>query len=74
MKTIKRITRYGDDDPECGGDYYEVIIKHDDKILVVYGDYYHDKGWDKADGFIDGLKVTYPNLKVLTEERADYPL
>jgi hypothetical protein len=72
MMTITRITRYGTDDPECNGDYYEVILKHGRKILGHFGDYYHDKGWEKADGFIAGMKVFEPNLRVVTKDVADY--
>jgi len=55
---------YSKDDPDCSGDYYEVWIKDGGKIIQKYGDYYHDKGAEKASAFIDGLShvtgVRYP--------------
>jgi hypothetical protein len=73
-KVITRITRYGEDDIDCGSDYYEIIIKSGPKTLATFGDYYHDKGWEKSEGFIQGLRVCYPELKVVEREVADYPL
>lgn len=38
-----------------GGDYYCVGLYGDDKQLIQgYGDYYHDKGQEKLEGFING--------------------
>lgn len=57
MTLIKR-TRYFTDDPECDADYaaVEVWLEDEGQMTRVreYGDYYHDKGDEKADGFIDG--------------------
>jgi hypothetical protein len=74
VKTITRITRYGDDDPEGDCDYYEIILKAGKKTLATFGDSYHDRGWERADGFIQGLRVVYPDLKVVEKRGEDYPL
>ncbi len=39
---------------EIGGDEWEIHLELDGKIIVEYGDYYHDKGSEKVKGFIDG--------------------
>ena len=36
------------------GDYEYVTIEKDGKVLKRYDDYYHDKGEEKADGYLDG--------------------
>lgn len=47
------------------GDYHYVTIeKEDGEIIKRYEDHYHDKGSDKASGFLDGLSYIVPNLKV----------
>lgn len=57
---------------DFGGDYYAVRVLFDGKQVVEYGDHYHDKGEDKADGFIEGFfaalgkivpKVTYDDVE-----------
>ena len=42
------------DEDEIGGDEWEIHLELNDKVIVKYGDYYHDKGSVKAKGFIDG--------------------
>jgi ABC-type sugar transport system substrate-binding protein len=50
------ITRYDKEDPDCGGDYAEVIIKEGKTVLATYGDAYHDNGQEKTQGFIDAVR------------------
>lgn len=39
-----------------GGDYESVSIESEQgEVLKSYGDYYHDKGDEKVQGFLDGL-------------------
>jgi hypothetical protein len=71
---VKKITRYEIDDTDCGGDYSEVLIEIRGEVVATYGDHYHDKGQEKAEGFIDALKHIYgENLVVVEhEDRNDY--
>lgn len=39
---------------EFGGDYYAIRVELDGEVVATYGDYYHDKGADRARGFIHG--------------------
>ncbi len=48
---------------EFGGDEQEIHLELDGKIIAKYGDYYHDKGSEKARGFIDGYAYA-KNLKI----------
>jgi len=43
-------------DPKCYGDYCEVTIEVDGKLVRTYGDHYHDKGAERAEGYKDALK------------------
>ena len=40
---------------DFGGDYTSVEVAFDGKTVAEYGDYYHDKGSDKAEGFVQGV-------------------
>jgi major membrane immunogen (membrane-anchored lipoprotein) len=57
MHKFKIITHFLEEDEYCTGDYCSVTIE-DQKgnIVKSYGDYYHDKGREKAEGFIEGVK------------------
>ena len=44
-------TYYAKDDPH--GDYLGIRIYKDREMLVQYGDFYHDSGREKAEGFIE---------------------
>lgn len=37
------------------GDYWEINIYVDGKLARTYGDYYHDKGSEKSEAFVDGI-------------------
>jgi hypothetical protein len=58
MIDITILTHFDVEDEECGGDYFDVeVLDSNRKVLASYGDYYHDKGEDKAEGFVEGLKA-----------------
>ena len=50
---IKKIIHYSEDDPEFSSDYTSIDLYINDKLVYTYGDYYHDKGQEKIEGFID---------------------
>lgn len=68
---ITRITRYCEDDPEFEGDYTEVILKRGDTEIARFGDSYHDRGFEKSEGFIQGLRFIH-EVDVVEAEVADY--
>lgn len=50
-------TYFMEDDEDFSGDYSWIELRRPNGELVVwYGDYYHDKGSEKMDGFLDGVK------------------
>lgn len=62
--TVEKFTEaYGDEDL-YGGDYCSVSIQIDGVEVKRYGDYYHDNGWDKAEGFVHAIRHVYPNITV----------
>ena len=73
-------THYPKSDPEMWGDYYDVDIyisaPDGREYGMQYGDHYHNRGIDKAEGFVDALKTLYgdklPVLKVRLADREDY--
>lgn len=80
MINFKKITTFGDMeiDPETGecygvGDYYSVklIDMATGKIVVSYGDCYHDKGMYKLEGFYDGLRAAGVVFTVIAHEELD---
>jgi hypothetical protein len=70
---VKIVTHYAKDDPECSSDYYDVEVFVDNKVAITYGDYYHDKGDEAADAFVEGLKFVLgkKNVKVSFSQVAD---
>ncbi len=70
---------YPKSDKEMDGDYYDVTI---DLTLgklhyqQTYGDYYHEKGTEKVQGFVDALKLIYgskfPIIRADVADRRDY--
>lgn len=60
MKNDKRlveiITHYTLDDWKFEHDYVSVEVFLSGVKLREYGDSYHDKGWEKANAFVDGLQ------------------
>lgn len=74
MKTLKIVTHYFETDPRFLGDYTSVEVHLDGVKVVEYGDAYHDKGQDKAQGFVDAVKalVGEEHLNIQHERVADY--
>lgn len=74
MKQLKIVTHYFRTDPQFLGDYTSVEIYLDAVKLVEYGDAYHDKGRDKAQGFVDAVTalVGAENINMCHEQVADY--
>ena len=63
---VQMVIHYAEEDSECGGEYYEVDILVDGKKAVTYGDHYHEKGWERAEGFIGGVMFRHKkNVEVL---------
>ncbi len=73
---VKVVTHYAEDDTDFGGDYYSVdILDAGGNVIARFGDYYHDKGDEKVEGFIQGvnwiLGMTGKELEVERENIAD---
>ena len=64
---VQMVMHFGVEDKDCGGEYFEVTVVVDDTVVITYGDDYHEKGEDKALGFIDALRHTAgeENVEVL---------
>lgn len=69
---IKIVTHYDRDDIDCSGDYASIDIYLNGTKIKSYGDYYHDKGSEKVDGFLDGLTMLMTDIVFTTENIADY--
>jgi hypothetical protein len=52
---IKIITHFAKDDPRFLTDYIDVEVFINGKLVRSYSDYYHDKGDEKAEAFVDGV-------------------
>ncbi len=74
MKTLKIVTHYFEEDSQFHGDYAGVEVLLDGAKLVEYGDAYHDRGLDKAQGFVDAVVslLGAANVAVTREQVADY--
>lgn len=59
-------------DAQCTGDYSAVTVNIDGKLCAYYGDYYHDKGEERADGFVDGMRYLNPDANVTYNKVADW--
>lgn len=53
---VKIVTHYSDQDPEFYGDYGSIEILINGVLAEEYGDYYHDKGREKSEGFMDCME------------------
>lgn len=53
---VKVVTHYSEEDTDFCGDYSSVEIFVNGVLAKEYGDYYHDKGSDKAEAFLDCLE------------------
>jgi len=54
---INIITHYEIDDVKFNRDYTSIDIEIDGKEMIEYGDFYHDRGQEKAEGFLDCLDI-----------------
>lgn len=73
MKTLTVTTHYFESDPEFLGDYAEVSISLDGKTLRVFGDACHERGRERAEGFVEGFSAaTSEALTVERRQVADY--
>jgi hypothetical protein len=50
------LTHYDKADPGFTGDYLEVAVIIDGQEVRHYGDFYHDRGAQKAKAFCDGVE------------------
>ena len=76
IKGITVTTHYPKSDPKFQGDYYEVdvAVRAADgrEFAAQYGDYYHDKGHDKVEGFVDAVQtILGPKIPVIRYNVAD---
>lgn len=55
MYTIQIIQHFYVADEQCGGDYYSVTIEVNGEQIMEFGDYYHDKGEESANGWVGGF-------------------
>lgn len=55
----------------CGGDYWAYSVQVDGVEVARYGDHYHDKGADKAEGFVDALVYVYKEINYTFKQVAD---
>lgn len=63
IDTIQKIEYF--DEGNLGGDYIFVLVAINGTPVQRYEDHYHDKGSEKADGFIDGYTHASPETQVL---------
>lgn len=68
-KKILIVTHFTKDDEDCGGDYYDIEVFVDGKLAAEYGDYYHDKGSEKAEAFVDGVNFIC-GANIVPQERS----
>ncbi len=71
--TVTQVTHYPEDDPKGNGDYYDIeLLDAEGKVIATFGDYYHDKGQEKAEGFIQGVEYALGvKVKVVHKKAAD---
>lgn len=66
---LTRLILYASDDSEFSGDYESVeILDPRGVVIAKFGDWYHDKGFEKSEGFIEGVKWTLGNKKLTIVE------
>lgn len=78
LKGITVTTHYPKTDPKMQSDYYDITIDVRGKGwdgAMQYGDYYHDKGYEKAEGYLDAMQLVYgtrfPILKIRIADREE---
>ena len=76
IKGITVSTHYSKADPDYSGDYCEVHVEvratGGMEFAMQYGDHYHDKGWERAQGFVDAVQALHgPKIPVIRYNVAD---
>lgn len=76
MLKLTKIMHFFEEDKDCGGDYLgvEIFLNDSDTPLVTYGDYYHDNGREKAEGFIEGFQKAFGILSSDSELQVEEKL
>lgn len=52
---LEIIHHYDKEDKDCSCDYWSVDVKVGGRLVRHYSDYYHDKGSERAEAFLDGV-------------------
>jgi hypothetical protein len=64
-----RILEMFPSEEDFDGDYYAIKVELNGEVIAEFGDYYHDNGDTKAEGFIKGyckaLNVDVPKYKTV---------
>lgn len=70
---ITKITHYHIDDPEFCGDYCDIeLFDEAGNRIADYGDWYHDNGHERVEGFIEGVEwITGKKIKIKRIDIAD---
>lgn len=76
IKGITLTTHYPKNDPKFEGDYdsIDILVRASDgwEFAIQYGDYYHDKGYEKAQGFVDAVQtILGPRIPLIRRNVAD---
>lgn len=69
---VKVVMHFPKWDTKYYGDYSSIDVYIDGQCVTTYGDYYHDKGLDKVEGFIEGLRFFQPTFEVERVNVADW--
>lgn len=56
-----------------GGDYYdvEIVLESTGEVIAQFGDHYHDKGLEKAEGFIEGVAWARGGTVIRANKKVD---
>lgn len=70
---IKVVHHYAKDDVDCSGDYSSIELYFDGEFIREWGDYYHDKGLSKLEGYLqawaDMMNMEFEELdEIITHE------
>ena len=74
VNIVKLVTHFFEDDEDQSGDYAGVDLYINDKMVKSFGDYYHDKGLEKAEAWVDCIRwIIDDDIKVERENISDVP-
>jgi len=68
---VRIISHHDPEDMDGGGDECGVSVFVNDMCVAQYGDYYHDKGREKAIGFVDALRSLGYDFEVERDSHMD---